>query len=95
MAMDRSAFNITALVKEATIHSPGERWVFLYDDTEASANATIQVIGRFAGNPDLSLTWDDAAVLARKIRAQVEQRQAERKTNSDINQFYPRKDIDP
>lgn len=52
--------NVLALVKGA------ERYVFLYDDI--SREETLQVLGRFASNPGLSLTWYDAAVLSQKIR---------------------------
>jgi hypothetical protein len=52
--------NVLALVKGE------ERYVFLYDD--ASRAETLRVLGRFASNPELSLTWYDAAVLSQKIR---------------------------
>jgi len=46
-----------------------ERYIFLFkDDSRAEA---LRIIGRFAANPELSLTWYDAAVLSRKIRQTV------------------------
>ena len=52
--------NILALVKGS------ERYVFLYRvDRRAD---TLRTIGRFASDPELSLTWHDAAVLSQKIR---------------------------
>ena len=52
--------NVVALVKD------GERYIFLYD--AESAPALMQTLGRFAGNPDLSFSWYDAAVLSQKVR---------------------------
>lgn len=55
--------NILALVRGS------ERYVFLYDD--ASRAETLRVLGRFAGNPELSFTWYDAAVLSQRIRQEA------------------------
>lgn len=52
--------NCLALVKEP------ERYIFCFDDE--SSLALLQKIGEFAGNPDLSLGWYDAAVLSQKVR---------------------------
>ncbi|MGE5191263.1 MAG: hypothetical protein ACM3U2_02095 [Deltaproteobacteria bacterium] len=52
--------NVVALVKDA------ERYIFLYDNE--SAPALMQTLGRFAGDPDLSFSWYDAAVLSQKVR---------------------------
>lgn len=52
--------NVVALVKDA------ERYIFLYDNE--SAPALLQTLGKFAGNPELSFTWYDAAVLSQKVR---------------------------
>jgi len=52
--------NVIALVKDE------ERYIFLYDDE--SAPALLQTLGRFAGNPELSFSWYDAAVLSQKVR---------------------------
>lgn len=54
--------NVVALVKDT------ERYVFLYDDE--SAAALMQTLGRFAGDPELSFSWYDAAVLSQKVRRQ-------------------------
>lgn len=65
--MSARDINVVALVKG------GERYVFLYDD--ASREATLRTIGRFAADPDLSFSWHDAAVLGEKVR------HAERRVN--------------
>jgi len=52
--------NVLALVKDE------ERYVFLFDDDNRTE--TLRQIGRYAANPDLSLTWYDAAVLSQRIR---------------------------
>jgi len=52
--------NVVALVKDT------ERYIFLYDND--SAPALMQTLGRFAGDPDLSFSWYDAAVLSQKVR---------------------------
>ena len=52
--------NVLALVKGP------ERYVFLFDD-EHRADA-LEMLGRYASNPDLSFTWYDAAVLSQKVR---------------------------
>jgi hypothetical protein len=53
--------NVLALVKGE------EKYVFTYDD--ASRKALLGVFGSFAKNPDLSFSWNDAAALSRKVRA--------------------------
>ena len=52
--------NVVALVKDA------ERYIFLYDNE--STAALMQTLGRFAGDPELSFSWYDAAVLSQKVR---------------------------
>ena len=52
--------NVLALVKGP------ERYVFLFDDGHRSE--TLQTLGRYASNPELSFTWYDAAVLSQKVR---------------------------
>jgi hypothetical protein len=52
--------NVVALVKDE------ERYIFLYDNE--SAPALMQTLGRFAGDPELSFSWYDAAVLSQKVR---------------------------
>ncbi|MCA9269598.1 MAG: hypothetical protein KDA41_14050 [Planctomycetales bacterium] len=58
--MSEQDINVLALVKGE------ERYVFLYDD--ASRAETLRVLGRFASNPELSMSWYDAAVLSQKVR---------------------------
>jgi hypothetical protein len=60
--MMERGINVIALVKDA------ERYIFLYDGE--SAPALMQTLGRFAGDPELSFSWYDAAVLSQKIRRQ-------------------------
>jgi hypothetical protein len=40
-------------------------WVF----TDAQKHNVLRSIGRFAADPDLSLTWDEAAMLSKQVRA--------------------------
>jgi len=61
--------NVIALVKDA------ERYIFLYDNE--SAGALMQTLGRFAGDPELSFSWYDAAVLSQKVRRQNRETVAE------------------
>jgi hypothetical protein len=60
--MMERGINVIALVKDA------ERYIFLYD--HESTAALMQTLGRFAGDPDLSFSWYDAAVLSQKVRRQ-------------------------
>lgn len=43
-----------------------ERYIFLYDDDHKAD--VLRVFGRFAGNPELSFSWADAAVMSQKVR---------------------------
>jgi len=43
-----------------------EKYVWLYADEQRTE--CVQSIGRAAGNPELSLTWYDAAMAIRKIK---------------------------
>lgn len=43
-----------------------ERYVFMYDN--AHVDAVLQRMAQYAEDPQLSLTWDDAAALAKRIR---------------------------
>lgn len=54
------SMNVLALVKGS------ERYVFLYDDD--SPGATLEILGKYASDPELSFTWYDAAVLSQSIR---------------------------
>jgi hypothetical protein len=60
--MMERGINVIALVKDA------ERYIFLYDNE--STPALMQTLGRFAGDPELSFSWYDAAVLSQKVRRQ-------------------------
>lgn len=43
-----------------------EKYIFLYSDSHKAD--VLLTIGRFAGNPELSFSWYDAAALSRKVR---------------------------
>lgn len=43
-----------------------EVYVFKFD--WQSRGEVLRTIGRFASNPELSLTWDDACYIARRLR---------------------------
>ena len=55
--------NVLAMVKG------GERYVFLFDDE--SRGETLRLLGRYASNPELSFTWQDAAILSQRIREEA------------------------
>lgn len=55
--------NVLAFMKDE-----GERFIFYYDDEPESQIALLQTLGRMAADPDLSLTWYDAALLSKKVR---------------------------
>jgi hypothetical protein len=58
----RREFNILALVKGE------ERYVYVYDDE--SRAALINAVRDQAADPELNLSWFDAAVLVHKLREQ-------------------------
>lgn len=74
--------NVLALVKG------NERYIFLYEDSQQSE--VLRTLGRYASNPDLSFSWYDAAVLAKKIRTEARRHQANRLSSaqqvSDIDE---------
>ena len=55
-----NSVNVLALVKD------DERYVFLYDDQ--SIPQLLQMLGRYAADPELTFSWYDAAVLSQKVR---------------------------
>lgn len=59
-----------------------ERYIFLYDDKHRID--TLQTFGRFAGNPDLSFTWYDAANLSQKIRRKKPTNRIKKKFNTGM-----------
>ena len=59
----RREFNVLALVKGS------ERYVFIYDDE--SWEPLIEAFRDQAADPNLSLSWFDAAVLTDKAREQA------------------------
>jgi len=54
------AVNVLALVKDA------QRYVFLYDDE--SRPELLRTLGRFAADPELSFSREDAALLGQRAR---------------------------
>jgi len=52
-------------VLEVIMHN-GEIYSFAFD--WASRGEVLRTLGRFASNPELSLTWDDACYIARRLR---------------------------
>lgn len=63
--MMQKEVNVLALVKN------GERFVFLYDS--GSVDVLLEQLGQHAGDPELSFTWYDAAVLSQRVRKLREQ----------------------
>ena len=55
--------NVLAMVKG------DERYVFLFDDD--SRAETLRLLGRYASNPELSFSWQDAAILSQRIRQEA------------------------
>lgn len=45
-----------------------ERYLFSYFDTPASRSQAMQTVCQFAANPELDLSWLDAAMLCHEIR---------------------------
>jgi hypothetical protein len=60
----RRELNVLALVKGC------ERYVFIYD--EQSREPLLEAFRAQAANPELSLNWFDAAVLAQKAHEQAD-----------------------
>ncbi len=56
--------NVLAMIKG------DDRYVFLY--TDAQAREALRMLGRFAADPQLNLTWYDAALLSKKVREVAE-----------------------
>ena len=52
-------------VMEVTMHDD-EVYVFKFD--WPSRGEVLRTLGRFASNPELSLTWDDATYIASRLR---------------------------
>lgn len=63
--LDGSAINAIAMAKGE------ERYIVLFDDTEAARLNALRTVGRWASNPELSFSWFDAAQLSQRIRDQA------------------------
>jgi hypothetical protein len=59
----RRELNVLALLKGA------ERYIYVYDDD--SRDTLLEAFQAHAADPELSLNWFDAAVLARKAEEQA------------------------
>jgi len=70
-----AATNVLAIVKEDR-----EKFVFLFDD--ASHDELLRQLGRSAGDPQLSFTWYDAALLSQKARRLWQQSQLKPQENN-------------
>jgi hypothetical protein len=45
---------------------------YLFFFTPKNKMAILGTLGRFAANPELSLTWHDASVISKKLRTKVD-----------------------
>lgn len=80
--MSNTDINLIGLVKGQ------ERYLFKYDDDERSRREITRTFGRFAANPELSFSWNDAFVLCRRIAKNDFQKmevKAEEKTEEKVN----------
>jgi hypothetical protein len=64
MTRTNPELNVLVLIKDR------ERYVFAYDDAHRAE--MFRTLGRFASDPELSLTWFDAAMLSSKARERAE-----------------------
>ena len=55
--------NVVALVRGE------EQYIFMFD--ESNRTETLRMLGRYAADPELSMTWYDAAILSQKVREMV------------------------
>jgi hypothetical protein len=58
-------------ISVAAIHSRGEFYAWIY--TDGNRLRTLRSIGRMAANEKLSLTWGEAAQLAKCVKQNVEE----------------------
>lgn len=73
------AVNVLALVRDE------HRFVFLYDDN--SIDTLLATLSDYASDPELEFTWYDAAMMAQRVRALIEEHAAESETEG-YHQFY-------
>lgn len=66
--------NVLALVRD------GHRYVFLYDDN--SVDMILTTLSDYASDPELDFTWYDAAVMAQRVRALLEQQRLEEESRN-------------
>lgn len=66
------AVNVLALVRDE------HRFVFLYDDN--SIDTLLGTLSDYASDPELEFTWYDAAMMAQRVRALIEEQRVPTKT---------------
>jgi hypothetical protein len=57
---------VNGIFKEIALKKDDQTYIFRFDD--ASHQALVGVLGRFAADPGLNFTWHAAAVLCKKAR---------------------------
>ena len=62
-----TSVNVLAMVRDE------HRFIFVYDDN--SIDTLLATLSDYAEDPDLEFTWYDAAMLAQRVRAMLEQQQ--------------------
>ena len=68
-----TALNVLYLFTDA------DKYIYVFDDD--NRDATLRQIARDAANPELSLSWYDAAVLSKKVRETPTQEENDDATN--------------
>lgn len=74
------AVNVLALVRDE------HRFVFLYDDN--SIETVLATLSEYASDPELDFTWYDAAMMAQRVRALIDERNCEQDIETEI-EGYP------
>ena len=64
-------------------NNAGNTYVYRYDD--ANRDATLRQIAQHAADPELSLTWHDAAMLSKKVRETLLSEEPSEETASQQN----------
>lgn len=75
-----SAVNVLALVRDE------HRFVFLYDDN--SIETVLATLSEYASDPELEFTWYDAAMMAQRVRALIDERDSEQQLKTEF-EGYP------
>ena len=75
-----NSVNVLAMVRDE------HRFVFLYDDQ--SVETVLATLSQYAMDPDLEFTWHDAAMMAQRVRALIDERNCEQDIETEI-EGYP------